>query len=215
MIKLKNETIVNKICNHIRREISNNNFKSGQHLKEADFTEKFEVSRVPVREAFRILQSEGYVEVIPHRGIFVKKISGNSQKEIAVFYKLLAPFVLQSAIPNYTESTFQKAEEILSKVEKINDFSEVGYLLWEFGRVIYGPSNLKFSLFILDEMYKYNIRLLNEVYVVNKDHKYEVSAHRKFLDLCRKNKKEEAIRIWNEHIDKIEAITSIIAKNTK
>ena len=63
----KGSTTVNKIAKFLREEITYSRLKSEQHLKEKEIANKFKVSRVPVREAFRILQSEGYIEVKPHK----------------------------------------------------------------------------------------------------------------------------------------------------
>ena len=72
---VQEKTIVGKIATFLRHEITTTNYRAGAHLKESQISAEFGVSRVPVREAFRILQSEGYLEVIPNRGSFVKPIS--------------------------------------------------------------------------------------------------------------------------------------------
>lgn len=102
------KTIVGKIAKNLRQQIDAANFAPGTHLKESKISLEFGVSRVPVREAFRLLQSEGYLEVIPNRGSFVKPISHSYILETAFVYKLLAPVMLEKAIPNYKESTYKK-----------------------------------------------------------------------------------------------------------
>jgi DNA-binding GntR family transcriptional regulator len=46
----------------------------GERLNENYFAEKFQVSRGPVREAFRSLVEAGLVEFIPNRGVFVRQM---------------------------------------------------------------------------------------------------------------------------------------------
>jgi DNA-binding GntR family transcriptional regulator len=46
----------------------------GERLNENHFAEKFQVSRGPVREAFRSLVEAGLVEFIPNRGVFVRQM---------------------------------------------------------------------------------------------------------------------------------------------
>ncbi len=198
-----NTTTVQKIAKYIRQEITYSNFKSGQHIKESDIAKKFNVSRVPVREAFRILQSEGYLEVIPHRGSFVQKLTRDNIIEIGIVYKLLAPVVLDKAIPRYKDTTYCKADVILHKISICDDFNQAGYLLWDFAKLIYSPSRLKFMISLFDEIYSHNIRALNEIFEIKQHHTYDLRPHRKFLDLCKKNKKEEAIEVWCDHIEKI------------
>lgn len=203
----KNNTIVNKIANYLRQEITYSKIDSSEHIKESEIAKKFNVSRVPVREAFRILQSEGYIEVIPHRGSFVKKISRDYIKETAIVYRILAPLVLEHAIPNYKKATFKKAEDILESINNCKEVSKVGYLLWDFAKLIYGPSKKKFMLELFDEIYLHNMRLLNEIYELDQNKSYDVSAHRKFIALCKARKKDEAINVWKDHINRIEEIS--------
>ncbi len=200
-------TIVEKIAKHLRHEISHSNLKSGEHLKESAIAKIFEISRVPVREAFRLLQSEGYLEVIPNRGSFVGKIRKKHILETSLVYELLAPVLLDAAIPKYNQKTYIKAGKILTQVEKCKDSNEVGYLLWDFAKVIFGPSKMPFIIGLFDNMYRQNIRMLNEIFEIAQHSKYDTSNHRKFLQLCKANRKEEAIELWSVHVKTIEQIS--------
>ncbi|MEO8666792.1 MAG: GntR family transcriptional regulator [Ignavibacteria bacterium] len=212
---MKKNTIVNKIANYVRQEISHSNLKSNHHIKESDIAKKFKISRVPVREAFRILQSEGYLEVIPHRGSFVKKISKAYTKEKAIVYKLLAPVVLREAIPRYKAQTYKKADEIIHKLETCTEFYKLGYLLWDFAKVIYGPSNMKYILCLFDEMYLHGIRILNEIFEIKLQRYYDISDHKKFIELCKMKKTDEAIELWSDYIDRTVEISLRDVTNIK
>jgi DNA-binding GntR family transcriptional regulator len=59
----------------IEKMILQGNMPMGERLNENYFAEKFQVSRGPVREAFRALVEAGLVEFIPNRGVFVRQIS--------------------------------------------------------------------------------------------------------------------------------------------
>lgn len=59
----------------IEKMILQGNMPMGERLNENYFAEKFQVSRGPVREAFRALVEAGLVEFIPNRGVFVRHIS--------------------------------------------------------------------------------------------------------------------------------------------
>ena len=202
----KGSTTVNKIAKYLREEITYSRLKSGQHLKESEISKEFNVSRVPVREAFRILQSEGYIDVIPNRGSFVKIITRDHILEMALLYRLLVPAVLEKAIPKYNDKTYLKAEKILQKVEKCSDMNQIGYLLWDFARVVYGPSKMKYILGLYDDIYLHNIRSLNEVFEIKQKKNYDLSPHREFLKLCRENKINEAIKYWETYLAKVQQI---------
>ncbi|MEL7279673.1 MAG: GntR family transcriptional regulator [Pseudomonadota bacterium] len=48
-------------------------FGDGQRLDEKQLSDRFDVSRTPIREAFQRLAQSGLVEQIPHRGVFVRQ----------------------------------------------------------------------------------------------------------------------------------------------
>lgn len=196
----KGSTSVNRIAKFLRDEITRTNLKPGHHLKEYEISKKFNVSRVPVREAFRILQSEGYLEVKLNKGCFVTKVSDQYFIQTSIVYRLVAPVLLENAIPRYNNKTYEKAEKILAKLEKSRDFQKSGYLQWDFAKVIYNPSGMKFLLKIFDEIYITSIRLLNEFFKDKESEEYKATAQRHFMELCRQNRKEEAIIYWNEFL---------------
>jgi DNA-binding GntR family transcriptional regulator len=59
------------IAEVLRREILNATFPPGTALRQQDIAEQLGVSPTPVREAFRMLEADGYVESHAHRGTVV------------------------------------------------------------------------------------------------------------------------------------------------
>jgi DNA-binding GntR family transcriptional regulator len=55
----------------LRQRIVNGDYPPGERLTEDRLAEDFGVSRNPVREALRVVQAEGFVNVVPRRGAFV------------------------------------------------------------------------------------------------------------------------------------------------
>lgn len=47
-------------------------FTDGERLDEVKLAEKFKISRTPLREAFQSLAASGLVELVPHRGAFIR-----------------------------------------------------------------------------------------------------------------------------------------------
>lgn len=58
-----------------RTRIAEGTWGPGARLVERDLGEEFGVSRVPVREALRALESEGFVELLPRRGAVVRTLT--------------------------------------------------------------------------------------------------------------------------------------------
>jgi GntR family transcriptional repressor for pyruvate dehydrogenase complex len=70
------DTLYKQIVQHIRRWILDGKLKEGDPLpSERELAQIFDVSRIPVREALKILDFVGAVEHVRGKGVYVKKIS--------------------------------------------------------------------------------------------------------------------------------------------
>lgn len=83
--QIKHQTLREKILEDIRDAIVSGEFKAGCRISEPDLTERYGISRTPIREALRQLESEGYLKVIPRRGAIVSEFN---RKEVEEFYAI-------------------------------------------------------------------------------------------------------------------------------
>ena len=86
-------------------------------LSEASVCKKYKVSRTPVREAFRQLETDGLIEYIPNRGAFV---TGLSSRDISDLFDLRALFEVQAvewAIKRMTTQEIESLRETLEFME--------------------------------------------------------------------------------------------------
>lgn len=58
----------------LRTRIVSGDLGSGAHLSELKLSKEFNVSRTPIREALCALAADGLVEMVPHRGAFVRTV---------------------------------------------------------------------------------------------------------------------------------------------
>jgi DNA-binding GntR family transcriptional regulator len=69
-------------ADRIREQILDGGFKQGEHLVEAKIAEQLNISRGPVREAFKLLRAEGLLTEEPRRGTFVVSLTAHDVREI-------------------------------------------------------------------------------------------------------------------------------------
>ncbi|MEX2274661.1 MAG: GntR family transcriptional regulator [Actinomycetota bacterium] len=69
-------------ADRIREQILAGGFEQGEHLVEARIAQQLNVSRGPVREAFKLLRAEGLLEEELRRGTFVVSITEADVREI-------------------------------------------------------------------------------------------------------------------------------------
>ncbi len=79
-----------EVARFIRREILSGNLRPGDHLVEASFAQRLQISQSPVREAFRLLEAEGLVISYPHRGSFVAKLDPRDTWELDTLRAVLS-----------------------------------------------------------------------------------------------------------------------------
>ena len=74
-----------RVFHRIREDILNGKYKDHEELKEVAIGQELGVSRTPVREAFRQLELEGLIQIIPNRGAYV---TGIKVKDIEDIYMI-------------------------------------------------------------------------------------------------------------------------------
>ncbi len=105
------------IFEHLRQEFLSGTVKPGDRLIERDIAAKLNVSRTPVREALRKLESEGFVEYLPRKGMIVRGFNLSEIKEIYDIRKELECLAVRNAIQNMTEQDIQTMQGILRQLE--------------------------------------------------------------------------------------------------
>jgi len=71
-----------KIADELRSLIARGTLAPGTRLGQTELAEQFNASRVPVREALKLLSSEGIIEHDPNRGFFVTRLSKDEAEQL-------------------------------------------------------------------------------------------------------------------------------------
>ena len=87
--------------------------KPGQAIVEQDISDKLGISRTPIRDALKQLESEGLVRHFPSRGTFVTNITVQDVDEIFQLRELFEITALKNAIHSITEEELDYIEERL------------------------------------------------------------------------------------------------------
>lgn len=93
-------------------------FKPGQKLVQKEIADIFNVSRVPVRDAFQKLLEVKLAERVPRKGIIVAKLSKEKVLELYQTRKILEKGAMVLVIKNITQKDIEKLEQIVNKQKK-------------------------------------------------------------------------------------------------
>lgn len=66
----------------VREMILQGELKPGEKVPEEQLCERFGVSRTPIREALKVLAAEGVLQILPHRGAIVARITEEQVEEL-------------------------------------------------------------------------------------------------------------------------------------
>lgn len=130
-LKLDNldfETIPTKVCRVIRQAILNGELQPGQRLVQDELANSIGVSRMPIREAFKQLETEGLIIIEPHKGAFVRTFSIDEVQEIYYLRSIFEKEAVKDSVENMNDSVISRLEELVEKMEKtsnIEDFVKI------------------------------------------------------------------------------------------
>ncbi|WP_302139397.1 GntR family transcriptional regulator [Halomonas alkalicola] len=75
MSKIQHRNLYREVADRILDLIELGDLASGDRIPERELCERFGVSRTPLREALKVLASEGAVELLPNRGARVRQLT--------------------------------------------------------------------------------------------------------------------------------------------
>ena len=153
--RLPRQTVATLALEAIRKRILSGDYAEGKPLRQDAIATELGVSRIPVREALRQLESEGLVTLSPHVGAVVSTLSLEEIREIFELRSLIEVDLLRRAIPRTKAGDLQHAETMLSRYEEAFEQGEIavwGTLNWEFHAALYAPARQPITLGIVQTL---------------------------------------------------------------
>lgn len=126
-----------EIADILRENIISGNINPGEKVNEYQVAKLLNISRPPIREAFRLLVAEGLITLVPRKGAFVSKLSVQEVKEIYEMKSMMESFAVRLAIPTVDEKEVSGLDSINNSMEekiKQDNFKAILKLNIEFHR---------------------------------------------------------------------------------
>ncbi|MFO7765333.1 MAG: GntR family transcriptional regulator [Pelovirga sp.] len=121
----RHQTLREKILETIRESILKGTLKPGEKVAEPELAERFGISRTPIREAFRQLESEGYLTVIPRKGAVVAALSERDVQEFYAIKSILEGYAASLAANNLKEKDLDRLEAVNKKLSALASEGDV------------------------------------------------------------------------------------------
>ncbi|MEN9996085.1 MAG: putative HTH-type transcriptional regulator YdfH [Pseudomonadota bacterium] len=115
---LQNHSLTGAVQQEIERLINVGELGPGDKLTEAALAERLGVSRGPVREAFRVLEEVGLVQLEKNRGVYVRQIPLEEALEIFDLRAMIEAHVGSTLAANATDAQLANLRTLVTQMEK-------------------------------------------------------------------------------------------------
>ncbi len=191
----RHQTLREKILETIRDAILRGVLKPGEKVAEPELAERFGISRTPIREAFRQLESEGYLTVIPRRGAVVTALSERDVKEFYAIKAILEGYAARMAAKNLSDRDIERLETINTRLQQLADEGDVKTFYRvhnEFHELfIRAAGNEKLAELINQLVMKFNRPRLASLSLPGRM-QISVDEHRKIIEAFKRRNPDEA-----------------------
>lgn len=116
--------LVDQVAKYLTDAILEGVFVGGDQLLEIDLQKQFHISRTPLREAFRVLEKRGLVEIIPRRGTFVRMLERKDIEELFPVRAVLEGLAAKQAFRRLNAEELKRMRECfegMKEAEERND----------------------------------------------------------------------------------------------
>lgn len=121
----RHQTLREKILENIRDAILKGTLKAGERVSEPDLAERYGISRTPIREAFRQLESEGYLTVVPRKGAVVTALTERDVEEFYSIKSILEGYAARLAAEKLTDKDIDRLKTINARLSKLASAGDV------------------------------------------------------------------------------------------
>jgi DNA-binding GntR family transcriptional regulator len=196
--------ISEQLANAIREEILKETLRPGLKLTEQQVSQRFEVSRTPVREALGRLEAEGLIETIPNRGAFVVGLSAVDAADTCEIRKHYEMIAARKAAKNADKAAIEKLDE---RMEFMRHYTERGDLRkmkqinLTFHETIYDAAGSRLLLVSIHRVATY-LKLSAHTKEYRREHLSDIlSEHERVYRAIKQHDPGKAAAAMGEHLD--------------
>lgn len=191
-----------QVYQNLRSAILEGRLKVNERLKQDELAKKMNVSRMPVREAFRYLEREGLITVIPHRGAWVSQLKVEKLVEVYMLRKMLEEEAVKLAVPRFYPEKLAKLillNQKFARAVKNNDYRAIIKINKGFHFALYSQSGFPFLTKIIRDLWNHFPHYTFNLFP-GKPPK-SVQHHWDIIDAVSRGEAEEAGKLMYKHID--------------
>lgn len=191
------------VLGELRNAIFMGHIKPGDRLVETTVANSMGISRTPVREALRQLESEGLAINIPRKGTIVKGICVEDANEIYEIREVLEGLAARGACLHISRMEIRELRQIIRDMDqsiKNNDEEAYVYVHNRFNRIILDSCKNKRLINQMESIYEY-LKSLRKISLLTDSRKKEaLKEHIEIVNAIENGDEDEAERLTRQHI---------------
>lgn len=193
-----------RVFHKLREDILNGRFKEHEELKEVAIGEELGVSRTPVREAFRQLELEGLIQIVPNKGAYVTGITAKDVKDIYMIRSSLEGMCARLATEHITPEQLEELEEnvyLASFHASKGHMEQMAELDNRFHDILYEACDSKMLQNLLQDFHQYVIRIRKKTLSTKERGMASNEEHRRIMEAIKAGKPQEAEHMATLHME--------------
>jgi DNA-binding GntR family transcriptional regulator len=107
-----------RIADSLRAAILEGSYQPGERIRQEDIAARSGASRIPVREALRMLAAEGLVTLVANSGAWVTRLTMAECTETYLIRERLEPLLLRTSMPFLAEPVIGRLAELADAMER-------------------------------------------------------------------------------------------------
>lgn len=185
----------------LREEIIDGRLPPGTKLVEQALAERFVVSRVPLREALPLLESEGFVTSIPRRGTFVVQLTRRDVEELYDAREGLESTAARLAarrVKRDGQGVVARLARVLEEAKASTSDSELAILSTEFHREVVIASDNQLMVRLMKPIIGRAMWLTR--LTLAQDSALATESHSRLLEMIKMGDEDGAYELAQQHI---------------
>lgn len=113
-----------RVADLLAERILTGSLKPGERLKQDELASELNMSRIPVRDALRILETRGLVSLRANAGARVASLTVRDMELSYRIRELLEPMLLAESLPNLTDGEIALMRAVKTELDAVTDVDE-------------------------------------------------------------------------------------------
>jgi DNA-binding GntR family transcriptional regulator len=198
---LENGQNTEDVYERVRNAILDGDLAPGAVMSQVALAEELGISRTPLREALRMLQSEGLIESEPNRRVRVAPMTPQDLEELYVMRVTLEAEALRLSVPLMTPEDFARME---GQMAEMAHYAEVkDYIRWNvphrnFHRTLTAHAGERVN-FVLGQMFDHAERY-RRLHIGHGPTAWATAQHRDILDAVEAGERDRSGGLLANHL---------------